>query len=126
MAAAHPANEHLKSQPMAKRFAWRTERITPIRILSVSPSIEDHRVLWQLAHGMGRRLATAGSCHTALRRLGRGGISIVICERDLPDGTWRCILDYLATATEKEKPLLIVTSKLADESLWAEVLNLGL
>jgi hypothetical protein len=41
----------------------------------------------------------------------------VICERSLPDGEWKDLLG--------KTPRLIVTSYAADESLWAEVLNLG-
>ena len=59
----------------------------------------------------------------AFQRLSHGRISIVFCERDLPDGTWRNILEHLWSAGER--PLLIVTSRTADEWLWAEVLNLG-
>jgi DNA-binding response OmpR family regulator len=47
----------------------------------------------------------------------------VVCERDLPDGTWRDVLEQLGS--EPGRPVLIVTSNLADEWLWAEVLNLG-
>jgi DNA-binding response OmpR family regulator len=47
----------------------------------------------------------------------------VICEHHLPDGTWLDILNHLDGSIEK--PLLVVTSRFADEALWAEVLNLG-
>ena len=48
---------------------------------------------------------------------------VVICERDLPDGNWKDILDALTLLAHP--PALIVTSRLADEYLWVEVLNLG-
>jgi DNA-binding response OmpR family regulator len=58
-----------------------------------------------------------------MARLTWDPIDIVICECDLPDGSWRDLLRY---AEEYSEPLiLIVTSRLADEALWAEVLNLG-
>ena len=41
---------------------------------------------------------------------------VVICERDLPDGNWKDILDALTLLTHP--PALIVTSRLADEYLW--------
>src|SRR5438477_13162242 len=47
--------------------------------------------------------------------------SLIVCESDLPDGCWR---DFLRTASGPGTPL-IVTSRLADERLWAEVLKLG-
>src|SRR5437867_7705788 len=50
-------------------------------------------------------------------------IPVVLCERDLLPGTWRAMLAQLMLMTCP--PLLIVTSRLADEYLWAEALNLG-
>ena len=48
---------------------------------------------------------------------------VVICERDLPFGSWKDLLQEIQTLPDP--PLLIVTSRLADEGLWAEALNLG-
>ena len=48
---------------------------------------------------------------------------VVICERDLPDGNWRDVLEV--TASLPHPPPVIVISRLADEYLWSEVLNLG-
>ena len=49
-------------------------------------------------------------------------ISVVICER-LPDGDWKIVLTELDSTPDR--PTLIVSARLADERLWAEVLNLG-
>jgi len=48
---------------------------------------------------------------------------VVVCERDLPDGNWKEILDELRLLPNP--PILIVISQVADESLWVEVLDLG-
>jgi DNA-binding response OmpR family regulator len=48
---------------------------------------------------------------------------VVVCERDLLPGSWREIL--AETARLPFPPFLIVTSRLADERLWAEALNVG-
>jgi DNA-binding response OmpR family regulator len=65
----------------------------------------------------------AESCRTALPLIVRGLHHIVISERDLPDGNWK---DVLGSATARnDPPVVIVTSRLADERLWAEVLKLG-
>lgn len=50
-------------------------------------------------------------------------ISIVLCESELFPGTWREVLEQIQLLPDP--PLLIVTSRLADEHLWAEALNLG-
>ena len=50
-------------------------------------------------------------------------VGVVISERELPEGGWREMLEDLQQRAEP--PSLVVTSRLADESLWAEVLNRG-
>jgi len=50
-------------------------------------------------------------------------VPVVLCERDLPGGTWRRL--FVETRDLAHPPRLIVVSRLADERLWAEVLNLG-
>jgi DNA-binding response OmpR family regulator len=66
------------------------------------------------------------ACHTlasALTALKKGRVPVVVCESDLQSGTWKEVLEELSTLPDP--PFLIVTSRLADERLWAEVLNLG-
>jgi DNA-binding response OmpR family regulator len=50
-------------------------------------------------------------------------IPVLLCERDHAGGNWEDLLK--ATARLPAPPSLIVFSRLADESLWAQVLNLG-
>ena len=52
------------------------------------------------------------------------GVAVVISESCLPAGqTWRDLLAALQATSNP--PPLIVTDRLADDQLWAEVLNLG-
>ncbi|MGE5488594.1 MAG: hypothetical protein ACM3ZB_12330 [bacterium] len=68
-------------------------------------------------------LHAAGNCQNGLALAAQGPAAVVITEADLPDGTWR---DLLESLDEFEvPPRLVVTSRTADESLWAEVLNMG-
>jgi len=48
---------------------------------------------------------------------------VVVCDQLLADGDWRDLLKDLQG--EHRMPPLIVSSRLADDRLWAEVLNLG-
>jgi hypothetical protein len=48
---------------------------------------------------------------------------VVICQHSLPDGDWKLMLAGLDRIDVR--PSLIVSSRLADDRLWAEVLNLG-
>ena len=91
-------------------------------ILSVSPMAEDHTALAKILQGKWKRLTTSG-LQWATKLLRRNQIPITICERDLQPGSWKDLLEQ--TAIMPHSPLLIVTSRSADESLWAEVLNLG-
>ncbi len=63
---------------------------------------------------------TLASALTALRKV---RVPVVVCESDLQPGTWKEVLEELSTLPDP--PFLIVTSRLADERLWAEALNLG-
>jgi hypothetical protein len=48
---------------------------------------------------------------------------VVICERDLPDGSWKDVLAI--TMSLHNPPPVTVTSRLANDYVWAEVLNWG-
>jgi DNA-binding response OmpR family regulator len=48
---------------------------------------------------------------------------VIICDQVLADGDWRDLLRDLQKG--QQAPPVIVSSRLADDRLWAEVLNLG-
>jgi DNA-binding response OmpR family regulator len=50
-------------------------------------------------------------------------VPVLLCECALADGNWEDLLK--AVAELPAPPKVIVYSRLADESLWAKVLNLG-
>lgn len=67
-----------------------------------------------------REAATYGE---ALAILDNRSIEVAICDTEIEDGNWQVLLANLQSRTNP--PNLIVSSRLADERLWAEVLNLG-
>jgi DNA-binding response OmpR family regulator len=91
-------------------------------ILLISPARDDHETLGRILSDL-QPIGGAASCREAVAFLCRYRVPVIFCERDLPDGTWRDILSYTAELTNP--PALIVTSRLADEYLWAEALNMG-
>lgn len=97
---------------MAKRLA-----------LVVSPNEEDHWALIHILRPAGWAVDTAHSCEEAQRSLAIEPASVVIAERYLPDGHWKVLHNQLMRM--EFPPKLIVTSRLADERLWTEVLSLG-
>ena len=97
--------------------------VRPLSILSISTAFEDHQVLREILKDSGWRITQARTCREGLARLSRRHMPLVICESNLPDGTWRDMVHRIHALAPP--PVLIVTSRLADDHLWAEVLNLG-
>lgn len=100
-------------------------------LLSVSPDDEDCVFLERIFHqcdwtGHTKSEWTLIACPTLVSAssvLQDVTIPIVFCESDMLPGTWRDMLERISLLPDP--PLLIVTSRQADERLWAEALNLG-
>lgn len=103
-------------------MAAKTERHP---VLLVSSRSGDHASLQRIFGGSPWDLqgVFTGSDCLRLLRGDRPRIAVVICERDLPDGDWKSLIEELDKLPVR--PRVIVSSRLADERLWAEVLNLG-
>ena len=99
------------------------ENSSDVRVLSISQDPEDHATLRRILSGLSWVVSTAANCRQAVRKLSLEEVSVIFCESLLEDGTWKNVLAQ--TRGEAHPPLLIVTSRVADEHLWAEVLNLG-
>jgi DNA-binding NtrC family response regulator len=70
------------------------------------------------------RTVHAATLSVGLKALRRVPFAVVLCNDELQQGTsWHQVLHAIGSLPAA--PLLIVTSRLADESLWAEALNLG-
>jgi len=95
----------------------------PVSVLLASPLEEDHASLREILTQSRRKLFETGTCQEARGLTRRNGVPVVICERTLPDGDWRTLLG--ATVEMPQRPQLIVTSRVADHHLWADVLGLG-
>ncbi|HET8550553.1 MAG TPA: response regulator [Bryobacteraceae bacterium] len=94
-----------------------------IPILLVSPHQNDVAALRHILHHSDWDITPVETVIAARKHLSRHAAAVVLCERDLPDGSWS---DILRTTSQMEQsPLLLVISRHADDALWAEVLNLG-
>jgi DNA-binding NtrC family response regulator len=98
-------------------------RKTPATVLSVSPAEEVHFSLQEIFNHSRWKLHKTHSLPAALAIIRAQTIPVVLCETDLVPGTWRDLLDQIARALNP--PAVIVSSRLADDRLWAEALNLG-
>ena len=99
------------------------ENCSQIRVLSISKHADDHATLRRMLGGLAWVVSAVGNCQEAVKQLSREKVSVIFCESLLEDGTWKSILGHIRG--DAHPPLLIVTSRVADEHLWAEVLNLG-
>jgi len=121
----------VKSCSMRKPPASGVDSGAPVIVLSLSPDAEDHTVLTAILERSEPLLSGASKyllrpCATlqsAMAALSQAEIPLVLTERDLATDSWRDVLDNIFLLPDP--PILIVTSRLADEYLWAEALNLG-
>ena len=97
-----------------------------ISVLVASPFPEDSSACRFAcrAFALDWRVLTARTCREAWTALHREEVDVVIAEAEFPDGvSWRELLDEIENMHGCQP--VIVASDLADERLWAEVLNLG-
>lgn len=107
------------------------KEISQIKVLSVGLGHEDSSGLatifsrseWPSCPDSEWKLQTTASIRSAVSALAKEGPHIVLCEKDLGKESWRDLLNQ--TCQLPDPPSLIVASRLADEYLWAEALNLG-
>jgi DNA-binding response OmpR family regulator len=92
-------------------------------VLTVSQNPEDQGLLGKVLSRSAWRLVNVGSRKEAITFLLGNTTPVVVSESKLSDGTWKDVLADLKSL--QNPPRLIVTSDLADERLWAEVLNFG-
>ena len=97
-----------------------------ISVLVASPFAEDleaFRLAFR-AFGLDWRLVAVRDCREAWAALHRDSVDVVVVEEEFPDGiAWRDLIREIAEMRGCQA--VIVASRLADERLWAEVLNLG-
>ena len=108
----------MKKQPKTETNPTRT-----VTVLSVSPLAEDHSSLQAIFNHSKCELYRADCLASAQAVMSRREIGVVICECNLSPGTWVDMLE--AARLSPKSPSLIVTSRLADDRLWAEALESG-
>ncbi|MFN0166161.1 MAG: response regulator [Bryobacteraceae bacterium] len=108
---------------MALRNLPRPLSENKVNVLAVSARIQQHRTLSNIfAHSDWMLFGTSSLSETRAL-LEEQRISVIICDRELPDGNWRDLLEDLSV--RHHAPHLVVTCPDANDQLWAEVLNRG-
>lgn len=108
---------------MRKQPAFETNPARRVTVLSVSPVEEDRASMQSIFSHSKWALYDTDRLAPALSILREYEIGVVLCERDLQPGSWVDMLERLRVF--QDAPPLIVTSRLADDKLWAEALNFG-
>ncbi|HUI83138.1 MAG TPA: hypothetical protein VL240_02895 [Candidatus Binatia bacterium] len=93
-----------------------------IAVLSVSPVREDHTALEHML-ALPWTLRPTFTLESAVAALEDDLVPVVLVECDVYPAAWKGMLQHVSRFAHP--PRLIVTSRLADERLWAEALNLG-
>jgi len=94
-----------------------------VKVLLISPFDEDHQHLRGILKHSNWQQFGARTQRESFEFLRENVTPVVICESELPDGAWQDVLSHLARM--RCPPVLVVTSRMADDRLWSEVLNLG-
>ena len=96
---------------------------TTLTVLSVSPLRQDHLALEAILGHSKWKLLCGDDRVSALPLLENHDIAVVLCEADVQRRTWVDMVESFRDVPHP--PSLIVTSRLADDRLWAEAINLG-
>jgi DNA-binding response OmpR family regulator len=94
-----------------------------VSALMVGEYENDRMLVHDVFRKLGWRLFEACDRRRAMDYLGRHPVQVVLAESAMPRWNWRRVLRDLRQLSRP--PQLIVTSRSADDSLWAEVLNVG-
>jgi len=94
-----------------------------VTVLAVGLDELDRNELRRIFDSSNWLLYEAKGCEDAGSFLRENPLGVIVCEYRTDRGCWHNLLDEVSNL--EKPPLLVVTSRRADDSLWAEVLNMG-
>ena len=94
-----------------------------ISVLLIGPPDTRREALRDILAPPHWEIGEAATYGEAVEILDNRPIAVVICDAAFENGNWQALLADLQRRSHP--PSLVVSSRLADERLWAEVLNLG-
>ena len=102
-----------------------------VTVYHLGPKDQDLRALadilnrseWDMCPNTQWTLSASDDAPAAATRLPKQDVPIVLCDGESLAGSWKDVLAQVGTFLAP--PMLIVASRIADEYLWAEALNLG-
>jgi DNA-binding NarL/FixJ family response regulator len=116
------------SDSTLERSQWITEHMgaaaaEPSSLMTVLAAEEDWRMVEAIVAPCRWTVYRAVNCEEAIRFARYTRPRVLLCDAELPDGSWRRI--WKALSIGSHPPLLVVASRNADERLWSQVLNAG-
>jgi DNA-binding NtrC family response regulator len=96
---------------------------TGIEVLLIAPLESDRLSLQRILNRSQSRVHCFPTCKAALAFLREHPLGVVIANAELPDSRWQDLIEAMSCLAHP--PHVIVSSRLADDGFWAEVLNLG-
>ncbi len=94
-----------------------------VRVLVVTPAEEDRVALHHVFSHSNWQMDSVRTCSEARDFLHAKRAAVVICAAELPDGSWKSLLDDAARIPTP--PRLIVAHHAPDDQFWADVLDQG-
>ena len=102
-----------------------------VTVFHVGPQDQDLRALadilnrtdWKMCPGTRWTLRTTDDVPSVAASLREERVPIILCEQNSAAGNWKDVLQSMGSFHVPQ--MVIVTSRMADEYLWAEALNLG-
>ncbi len=92
-------------------------------ILFISTETGDADLIGRILSSVGVRVDHVSTLQEARRRLARESYSALLTASEVPDGSWTDVVDAVQHCGAAVP--IVVTHPAADDSFWAEVLNLG-
>jgi DNA-binding response OmpR family regulator len=100
------------------------KQVANLTVLAVFPAEEDRKSMERVLAHSNWKLTFARDFRESQAKLRRSVPGVVISDHDLSNGyCWKDLLQELGVL--EDPPPLIVVTRLTDNFLWAEVLNLG-
>ena len=118
-----PQNSGERDTIMPARTPRQSASAAGIAIVLISPLESDWHSLARVYGRVHTQIEWFRTCSAGLEFLRTSAGAVVISTTELADGTWQDLL--VALADFSPPPVVVVASRLGDETLWAEVLNIG-
>ena len=95
----------------------------PVTIVALGFTAEDNRSLREICRETGWGVVECAELREAAPLLDAHNVRVLLCSERFENAGWQDVVEL--TAGRINPPTVVVVARHADETLWAEVLNLG-